>query len=47
MATARSDTCSSAAARCFPRTPNFSTTTLSGIPLASAISAAVITRSGR
>ena len=40
-------TCSSAAAMCFPRRPNFSTITSSGMPLASPTSAAVIQRSGR
>ena len=42
-----SDTCSSSAATCFPRRPNFSTSTDSGMPLAAAISAAGIQRSGR
>ena len=46
-ATDMSLTCSSAAAMCFPRRPNFSTITSSGIPLASPTSAAVIHRSGR
>ena len=38
---------SSGAALCFPRSPNFSTITLSGIAGAAPISAAVIHRSGR
>src|SRR6266516_981774 len=45
--TERSLTCSSSAAMCFPRSPNFSTITCSGMPLRSATSAAVIQRSGR
>ena len=45
--TDRSLTCSSSAAMCLPRRPNFSTITCSGIPLRSATSAAVIHRSGR
>jgi len=40
-------TCSSGAAMCLPRRPNFSTTISSGIEVSSAISAAVIQRSGR
>ena len=40
-------TCSSAPAMCFPRRPNFSRITCSGIPLAPAISAALIQVSGR
>src|SRR5882672_8131371 len=45
--TERSDTCSSSAAMCLPRRPNFSTITSSGMPDRSATSAAVIHRSGR
>ncbi len=45
--TERSLTCSSSAAMCFLRSPNFSTTTSSAIPLSAATSAAVIQRSGR
>ena len=45
--TERSLTCSSSAAMCLPRRPNFSTITPSGMPLAAATSAALITRSGR
>ncbi len=46
-ATDMSLTCSSAAAMCLPRRPNFSTITCSGIPLAAPISAALIQVSGR
>src|SRR6266487_4476238 len=45
--TERSLTCSSSAAMCLPRSPNFSITTFSGMPLRSPTSAAVIHRSGR
>src|SRR3954449_3648400 len=44
--TERSLTCSSSPAMCLPRRPNLSTITASGMPLRSATSAAVMTRSG-
>src|SRR5439155_21816233 len=45
--TERSLACSSSAAMCLPRRPNFSTITCSGMPLRAPTSAAVIQRSGR